>query len=65
MPGLVPGIHVLAAPSRKDVDSRDVPSRILPRPFLEGALKAKTLEVLEVIGRSVVGHLSGTAREED
>jgi hypothetical protein len=42
-----------------------VPSRILPRPFLEGALKAKTLEVLEVIGRSVVGHLSGTAREED
>jgi hypothetical protein len=25
MPGLVPGIHVFAAPSKKDVDGRDEP----------------------------------------
>jgi hypothetical protein len=25
MPGLVPGIHVFASPSKKDVDGRDKP----------------------------------------
>jgi HK97 gp10 family phage protein len=37
-------------------------SRFPPRPFLEGALKAKTPEVLEIIGRAVHGKLSGTDR---
>jgi hypothetical protein len=40
-------------------------SRIPPRPVLEGALKQKTPEVLKVIGRAVVGKLSGEAREEE
>jgi hypothetical protein len=40
-------------------------TRIPPRPFLEGALHQKTPEVLDVIGRTVVGHLSGEAREKD
>ncbi len=35
---------------------------IPPRSFLEGALKKKTPEVLDKIGRTVVGKLSGTER---
>lgn len=38
-------------------------SRIPPRPFLEGALKAKTPEVLEIIGKDAVRKLSGEARD--
>lgn len=37
-------------------------ARIPPRPFLEGSLKKKTPEVLDIIGRAVHGKLSGTER---
>lgn len=37
-------------------------SKFPPRPFLEGALKKKTPECLEIIGRAVHGKLSGTER---
>ncbi|WP_024517074.1 hypothetical protein [Bradyrhizobium sp. Tv2a-2] len=40
-------------------------SKIPPRPFLEGALKEKTPEVLDIIGHQIVGALSGEAREVD
>jgi hypothetical protein len=33
MPGLVPGIHVLAHPSKKDVDGRDKPGHDETNPF--------------------------------
>jgi phage gpG-like protein len=37
-------------------------SRVPPRPFLEPALKEKTPKVLDLIGRQIVGKLSGTER---
>ncbi|UGY23718.1 phage virion morphogenesis protein [Bradyrhizobium septentrionale] len=37
-------------------------SRMVPRPFLEPALKEKTPEVLERLGKAVHGKLSGQAR---
>jgi hypothetical protein len=40
-------------------------SRIPPRPFLEGALKEKTPEILHEIGHCVTGYLSGEARETE
>lgn len=38
-------------------------SKFVPRPFLEPALREKVPEILEIVGRSVVGTLSGGARE--
>jgi hypothetical protein len=40
-------------------------SRIPPRPFLEGALHKMTPEVLDKIGRTIAGKVSGEAREAD
>ncbi|WP_439398718.1 phage virion morphogenesis protein [Bradyrhizobium sp. PMVTL-01] len=40
-------------------------SRFVPRPYLEPALKEKTPEILEILGKGTVGKLSGEAREGD
>lgn len=40
-------------------------SRFVPRPFLEPALKEKTPEIINIIGKSIVGKLTGEAREQD
>lgn len=41
----------------QELGTRSIP----PRPFLQGAMRAKTPEILEEIGRRTVAALSGTA----